>query len=545
MKINKIISIIMLMILCSYPVNIYAMTKNETIYSTLKYNGQVEKTIINNELKNIEKGDITDYSKLDKIVNLNGNEKFSRDSQKITWKSIGKDIYYQGVLNESLPIQVDVKYYLDGKEMKPKDMIDKKGNVSIRIKFYNRDYNSIEGLYIPYVVDTTTMISNKSNSNFSITSGKSVSTGNNTVLTAISSPGLYENTRIDEFKDLDKVTITYDTKSFSAIDIYFAITPKLIDNIDLSKLDQVDNMVGSLGELQSGMDMIESGSSQLAEGNKQIAAKAKMLSSGIGQLSNGMNQLDSSLQEINNKITDITNTVNVINSILQAQQDNTIVITEEQYNMLPDSVKDALAQLVGLYQNNSDIMIRLKELDLSLSATYELYGLDRDEATIVAELQNNLDDKTISVLLNTKKLYETNYESNEELIERIKNYLHEILLGEQGIINTLVTYLNTINGYSIQLANGSSSINSGLSSIYDNSLLLCDALDKVSDSTSTLSNGISKINKEGINKLSELGNNVSNYSTKVKNIIKLTNEYNGYSGDNINQTIFIYKLNTK
>lgn len=545
MKINKIISIIMLMILCSYPVNIYAMTKNETIYSTLKYNGQVEKTIINNELKNIEKGDITDYSKLDKIVNLNGNEKFSRDSQKITWKSIGKDIYYQGVLNESLPIQVDVKYYLDGKEMKPKDMIDKKGNVSIRIKFYNRDYNSIEGLYIPYVVDTTTMISNKSNSNFSITSGKSVSTGNNTVLTAISSPGLYENTRIDEFKDLDKVTITYDTKSFSAIDIYFAITPKLIDNIDLSKLDQVDNMVGSLGELQSGMDMIESGSSQLAEGNKQIAAKAKMLSSGIGQLSNGMNQLDSSLQEINNKITDITNTVNVINSILQAQQDNTIVITEEQYNMLPDSVKDALAQLVGLYQNNSDIMIRLKELDLSLSATYELYGLDRDEATIVAELQNNLDDKTISVLLNTKKLYETNYESNEELIERIKNYLHEILLGEQGIINTLVTYLNTINGYSIQLANGSSSINSGLSSIYDNSLLLCDALDKVSDSTSTLSNGISKINKEGINKLSELGNNVSNYSTKAKNIIKLTNEYNGYSGDNINQTIFIYKLNTK
>jgi uncharacterized protein YlzI (FlbEa/FlbD family) len=213
--------------------------------------------------------------------------------------------------------------------------------------------------------------------------------------------------------------------------------------------------------------------------------------------------------------------------------------------MLPDNVKGALAQLVGLYQNNSDIMIRLKELDLSLSATYELYGLDRDEATIVAELQNNLDDKTISVLLNTKKLYETNYESNEELIERIKNYLHEILLGEQGIINTLVTYLNTINGYSIQLANGSSSINSGLSSIYDNSLLLCDALDKVSDSTSTLSNGISKINKEGINKLSELGNNVSNYSTKAKSIIKLTNEYNGYSGDNINQTIFIYKLNTK
>ena len=542
---NKIISIFLIIVLTLYPIDILAMTKCETIYSTLDYDGNIKKTVINNEIKNINKGDVFDNTKLTNIKNINGDEKFNLKDNTLTWKSTGNDIYYQGELNEALPIQVSVKYYLDNKEMKSKDMLKKKGRVDIKIKFTNRDYNVDEGLYVPYVIDTTMILNNKDNSNISITSGKSVSTGNKTIISAISSPGLYENTKIEEFKNLDNVDISYDTNSFSDLDIYFVITPKLLDDIDLSKLDKLDGVNNSLNLLQDGVNQIEDGSRMLADGNKEIASKARLLSDGLGQLSGGMNQLDSSLQTINSKINDITNTVNVLNSILESQQNNSIVITEEQYNMLPDNIKEALYQLVGLYQNNNDTLIRLKELNISLAATYELYGLDRDEATITAELQNNLDEKTISILLNTKKLYETNYQTNEELISAISNYLHEILLGEQGIITILVNYLNTINGYSIQLANGSSQINQGLSEAYNGSILLCDALDQVSDASNQLSNGISKLNSEGINKLSSMGNDIYNYSTKARKIVSLSTNYKGYSADNINETIFIYKLSTK
>ena len=545
---NKIIkksSILILAIILLAPINSYALTKKETIYSTLKYDGTVEKTVINNELLDITEGDIEDYSKLDKIVNINGKEKFTRESNKLIWKSTGNPIYYKGELNESLPIDVSVKYYLDGVESTPKKMIGKKGRVDIKIKYTNRDFNHEEGLYIPYVVSTNTIISNKNNYDFYVTTGKCVSTGNSTIVSAIASPGLYANTLITEFNNLDSTTISYKTDSFENIDLYFAISPKLLDEIDLSKLDELDNMTNSLNTLQDGMNQIVDGSSKLATGNQEIAKKAKMMSEGIGQLSNGMNQLDSNIQNINSTINNVTDTVNLLNQILASQEDNSITITPEQYNMLPENVRVALQNMIGLYNNNQNMVISLKELNLSLSATYELYGLDRDPDTITAELSNNLDEKTITLLLNTKKVYENNYESNEDLINQITNYMHEILLGEEGIINTLVYYLNTINDASIQLANGSSSINSGLSTIYDNSIKLSDALNQVSESTNLLSNGISKMNSEGINKLSELGKNINHYSDKAKRLGKLTNNYSGYSADNVNQTLFIYKLSTK
>ena len=57
------------------PFQTLAMTKTETIYSNLNYDGSVSKTIINTHLSNLNKGEVVDYSNLDNIKNLNGNEK--------------------------------------------------------------------------------------------------------------------------------------------------------------------------------------------------------------------------------------------------------------------------------------------------------------------------------------------------------------------------------------------------------------------------------------------------------------------------------------
>ena len=128
---------------CLIPLNIRAMSRTETVYSTLDYDGTVKKTTINTKLSNIEKGDIVDYSRLDNIMNLNGNEKFSRESSKITWKSTGKDIYYQGVVNDSLPIKVSVRYYLNGEEIDPNKIKGKSGSIKIVFNLENTDYNYV------------------------------------------------------------------------------------------------------------------------------------------------------------------------------------------------------------------------------------------------------------------------------------------------------------------------------------------------------------------------------------------------------------------
>ena len=99
-KFNQVMTLSVATMLLLNPASVFAMTKNETIYSTLNYNGVIEKTTINTRLSDLEKGSVVDYTKLDDIKNINGREKFSIDSGTLTWKSTGKDIFYQGKVTE-------------------------------------------------------------------------------------------------------------------------------------------------------------------------------------------------------------------------------------------------------------------------------------------------------------------------------------------------------------------------------------------------------------------------------------------------------------
>ena len=64
------------------------------------------------------------------------------------------------------------------------------------------------------------MMDSDTNTDISITNGKVTDTGTRSVLLSISAPGLYEYTNINEFKSLNKVTITYNTTDFEINDIY-------------------------------------------------------------------------------------------------------------------------------------------------------------------------------------------------------------------------------------------------------------------------------------------------------------------------------------
>ena len=82
------------------------------------------------KIRNIKIDDIFNIKGIttDDIKNINGREKFSLDSGTLTWKSTGKDIFYQGKVTEELPIKVTAKYYLNGEEVNPKKIKGKSGN---------------------------------------------------------------------------------------------------------------------------------------------------------------------------------------------------------------------------------------------------------------------------------------------------------------------------------------------------------------------------------------------------------------------------------
>ena len=71
---------------------------------------------------------------------------------------------------------------------------------------------------------------------------------------------------------------------------------------------------------------------------------------------------------------------------------------------------------------------------------------------------------------------------------------------------------------------------------------LSEGTDKINNGSIELHNGICRINKEGINKLSSYGNEITNYTYKIEKLVDLSKNYKGFSSTNSDEVIFIYKL---
>ena len=104
---KKVIPIMLLTTLISYTAPVFAVTKDETVYTKLNVKGEQYKTIVSTELKNennLEK--IVDLTNLLNIENTSGDETFSKDGDTLIWDAKGNDIYYQWETEAKLPIEL-------------------------------------------------------------------------------------------------------------------------------------------------------------------------------------------------------------------------------------------------------------------------------------------------------------------------------------------------------------------------------------------------------------------------------------------------------
>lgn len=592
-NINKVISLSLATVLLANPFNAFALTKTETIYSTLGVSGNVKKTTINTKLTDISKGDIEDYTYLENIKNLNGHEKFTRDGEKLTWKSTGKDIFYSGKYNDELPVKVNIKYYLDGEEVKPRDIKGKSGTITMKINFTNNSFDSKSGMYTPFVVSTTMLIDGENNSNISISTGKVVSTGTKNVVTGISAPGLYESTNLSNFKDLDTLTISYKTTDFSTNEIYFVITPKLLSEVDLSTLDKVDSLNSSLNLLQDSMNQLESGANKLNDGTASLKDGVNKLNSGTKSARDGSKKLNDGASSLNSGIKQSLDGAKALADGTGKVDTNlqTIIagIKEQENNLTAKSsaMQEQLKQVTELQQNNQATIDKLttgnQQIAAGVNAQVSKYGLDitsNDFSTKLEYAHSNdlIDDNTYKTLASYKASYDNNYKASYDnnvglitLLTDNKKSINTMVDSLKSSLSEINTALTTLDGYLSRLQNegtsmtksgaqslyaglskiyagsttlnsGTESLTSGLEALYSGTQTLVGGTNELSSGTSELANGISKINSEGINQLANYGEKAVNYKNKLKTLTNLSKNYKGFASDNADTTIFVYKI---
>lgn len=279
--------------------------KDESVYLISDANGNVNKTIVVDHLKNKDKKDtLEDASNLSDIENVKGKEKFTQSGDKLTWQAGGKDIYYQGTATEEPPVTQKVTYYLDGKEISPEDLAGKSGKVKICFDYTNTTSytETVNGekqtVSVPFAA-ITGLVLGDGFENIEVTNGKAEVSDSSSVVLGYALPGLKDSLGIKD-KDLDGdvnipeyMEMTADVKNFSMpAAMTFVVNASdyvSTDGIDTSDLDDmINDLKDASTQLQDGSKTLAEGTDTLADGLSTLQSKLGTFASGVGTLKSGL-----------------------------------------------------------------------------------------------------------------------------------------------------------------------------------------------------------------------------------------------------------------
>ena len=279
--------------------------KDESVYLISDANGNVNKTIVVDHLKNKDKKDtLDDASNLSDIENVKGKEKFTQSGDKLTWQAGGKDIYYQGTATEEPPVTQKVTYYLDGKEISPEDLAGKSGKVKIRFDYKNTTSytETVNGekqtVSVPFAA-ITGLVLGDGFENIEVTNGKAEVSDSSSVVLGYALPGLKDSLGIKD-KDLDGdvnipeyMEMTADVKNFSMpAAMTFVVNASdyvSTDGIDTSDLDDmINDLKDASTQLQDGSKTLAEGTDTLSDGLSTLQSKLGTFASGVGTLQSGL-----------------------------------------------------------------------------------------------------------------------------------------------------------------------------------------------------------------------------------------------------------------
>ena len=279
--------------------------KDESVYLISDANGNVNKTIVVDHLKNKDKKDtLEDASNLSDIENVKGKEKFTQSGDKLTWQAGGKDIYYQGTATEKPPVTQKVTYYLDGKEISPEDLAGKSGKVKIRFDYTNTTSytETVNGekqtVSVPFAA-ITGLVLGDGFENIEVTNGKAEVSNSSSVVLGYALPGLKDSLGIKD-GDLDGdvnipeyMEMTADVENFSMpAAMTFVVNASdyvSTDGIDTSDLDDmINDLKDASTQLQDGSKTLAEGTDTLADGLSTLQSKLGTFASGVGTLQSGL-----------------------------------------------------------------------------------------------------------------------------------------------------------------------------------------------------------------------------------------------------------------
>lgn len=411
--------------------------KDESVYLISDANGNVNKTIVVDHLKNKDKKDtLEDSSNLSDIENVKGKEKFTQSGDKLTWQAGGKDIYYQGTATEEPPVTQKVTYYLDGKEISPEDLAGKSGKVKIRFDYTNTTSytETVNGekqtVSVPFAA-ITGLVLGDGFENIEVTNGKAEVSDSSSVVLGYALPGLKNSLGIKD-KDLDGdvnipeyMEMTADVKNFSMpAAMTFVVNASdyvSTDGIDTSDLDDMIN------DLKDASTQLQDGSKTLAEGTDTLADGLSTLQSKLGTFASGVGTLQSGLKTYTDGVSTLSGGLNTLGNSTGA-----LVSGADKLN---DGAKSLKAGITSVDAGVDSVQENVNKLN-GAAAQISTGASDLDtKAQALAQGASDLNDGVEKLASTVQGMPETVKSSINDTLKQLSSFVPVLIVA--GYDNTL------------------------------------------------------------------------------------------------------------
>lgn len=162
-------------------------------------------------------------------------------------------------------------------------------------------------MYTPFIVMCGMILNHDYHKNIEISSGKVIDDGSKTIAIGMAMPGLKESLGLEN-EDIDipnTVEITMDSTDFEMGNIASFVTPKLIEESDLSIFDDLDKIYDKVNLLESSSNQLVDGANTLKNGANTYLEKSKEFGNGLKEVANGVNIANSNYTKLDDGINSL------------------------------------------------------------------------------------------------------------------------------------------------------------------------------------------------------------------------------------------------
>lgn len=425
----------------SYDTAAGSYSKSETVYLNMSAEGEVTSKIVTDWLHtDTPQTYIDDTSSLSEIQNIKSSlQPIKNADGTYRWNMETTDLYYRGVTEKDIPVNFNITYYLDGKQIEAEKLAGQKGQVKMVITVNNESKKTVKidskdaTVYTPFIIAGGMILSEDKFSNISVENGKTIGDGTKEIVLMVGAPGLKESLNLNDellkqlgdFDFSNTYTVTADTEKFELSNMIFAVLPlsAIESEIESTLPETVSDVKETLGDVQAILD--------------------KFNSMNATELINTLFSNTDNLTELASSVTDITKLYNDNKALLDVLEK---YMTKENLDAIQNLIKDTedvdLEQVAKLL-NNPIMQTFFKQLP-SISKDLEtvmplISGLSEDmQKPEVQKALNNL-PQTIERL---KKLKAT-LDKNEKLFDTLGNALDEETINSlkdiMGSLNTILS----------------------------------------------------------------------------------------------------------